>query len=83
MCILEYDYIICIELTTMRLSIHCGMLQCINYIMHIALNVDFLQWLPHYNNIIGAVRLLQVQSLNVSSYEKRDHLGFVFVVCSL
>ena len=35
----------------MRLSILCGMLQCINY-MHIALNVDFLQWLPHYNNII-------------------------------
>ena len=37
--------------------------------MHIALNVDFLQWLPYYNKIIGAVRLLQVQSLNVSSYE--------------
>ena len=43
--------------------------------MHIALNMDFLQWLPHYNNIIGAVRLLQVQSLNVSSCEKRDHFG--------
>ena len=29
----------------------------------------------HYNNIIGAIRLLQVQSLNVSSCEKRDHFG--------
>ena len=47
--------------------------------------MDFLQWLPHYNNVIsyilGAVGLLQVQSLNVSSCEKSDY--FRLYVCRM
>ena len=55
------------------------------YLYGIALNVDFLHWLPHYHFILGADRLLQVQSLNMSSCEKRDRFGlkFAFVICSL
>ena len=55
--ILEYVYIMHYNEI---ISILCGiiLLQCINYVHYynilyiIALNVDFLRWLPHINNII-------------------------------